>query len=84
MKSNLLFYLSAGFNVGALSTVIVRLAKSNFLTSRKEMATLVLSSLAAVSSVGYLLSNKDSKESVENDFIDTEKDTVHKLETFLI
>lgn len=82
MKSDLFFYLSAGFNVGALSSVLFRIADSR-LPSKKEIATLVLSSLAAASSVGYILSKKESDE-MENDYIDTKEDTAHKLEMMLV
>jgi hypothetical protein len=85
MKTNLFLYLSAGFNVGALSSVLLRMSNSGpSLPSRKEVATIVLSGLAAVSTIGYALLNKSEVEMTEDDSIDVHENSARRLEAFLV
>jgi hypothetical protein len=84
MKANLFLYLSAGFNVGALSSVLLRMTRKSDLPTTKEIATVVLSSLAAASTIGYALLNKDNLQMTNDDLIDVNEDSARRLETFLV
>lgn len=84
MKTNLFLYLSAGFNVGALSSVLLRLTNKNALPTSKEIATIVLSSLAAASTIGYAMISKNNLQMTDDDLIDVNQDSAKRLETFLV
>jgi hypothetical protein len=84
MKTKLFLYLSAGLNVGALSSVLLRMTKKNDLPTSKEIATIVLSSLAAASTIGYALLNKNKLQMTDDDLIDVNEDSARRLETFLV
>jgi hypothetical protein len=84
MKTNLFLYLSAGFNVGALSSVLFRLTNKSDLPTSKEIATIVLSSLAAASTIGYAMLNKQNLQMTNDDLIDVNQNSARRLETFLV
>ena len=85
MKTDLFLFLSAGFNVGALSSVLLRMSNSGpSLPSRKEIATIVLSGLAAASTIGYALLNKKEVEMTNDDLIDVHENSARRLEAFLV
>ena len=84
MKSKLFLYLAAGLNVGALSTVMYRFFKSEPSPAKKELSAVILSSLAAASTIGYLMANTKLPLFENDDILDINAETAKRLEAFVV